>query len=476
MKKIIKGVVAILCVAMLISMIGCGKGNTSSEDMKSEKGDDGILIGVDGDDITENGNGNGKDSKGGSTGGSGAGKTVSEPVKMSGKDPFANVPSYLKGTTVKFAVWGDEGGTEYKKVYNAFTKKTGIKVELVTYNQEQYNSTIATHITNKMGPDVIIQNNTLVTSFEVAQPLNGILDLNDSFWTKQSIKDSTINGNTYFVNSSKSVWQDIGMVFYNKKIFSTNGLTTPTDYYKQGQWSYENLYKCMQQVKKLGLKGGCIDADILATQMGTPPVSYDPDTKTFKNNLTSTAFAWQLYNQSVKEGLWVTSDWWGTFGNGDIGLYVSGRYGAVYNGYFKDMDDESLAAVPLPSTYQGKALKTTNSRSYGIAKGAKNPEGAAYFLRWFLDYDYYKSAGCNAFKNKTLEKVFFDDVVPDAQKRGYVTNYKNTVFNAVGQGLPGISAEIKDVDAAQVPNVLASFNNQYQNAVNTANSRVQAIK
>lgn len=51
-------------------------------------------------------------------------------------------------------------------------------------------------------------------------------------------------------------------------------------------------------------------------------------------------------------------------------------------------------------------------RGYGICKGAENPDGAYYFLRYFLDMDKYADAGADIFANKVLEKYYRQTQLP----------------------------------------------------------------
>ncbi len=474
-KKLYQLTALLLSLAMLFAFAGCGKKKASTK-----KEEAGTLVDFE-DETTEVGgdtDGDGTDSDGnsGSGGGNGGGATVEKPVEMTGSDPFANIPKRLKGTTVTFAVWGDEGADMYKKILTAFEKKTGIKAKFKTYNEGEYISLIAKDINGGNAPDVFICNGILPQAAEIAQPLNNILNLNDDFWADIITERTTIAGKTYFVNSFESCWMDYQFPVYNKKIFSDYGLTTPTDYYKQGKWTYENYKKCLEQVKATGNIGGMLSPTTMATAMGTPVVSLDVSTMTFKNNLTATAPAFQFAARIFKEGLWSSTAWWGTFASGQIGLYMdAGRYGVVSNGYMKDTTPSDLAAVPLPTSYQGNATKqVVADRCYGIAKGAKNPEGAAYFLRYWLDYEYYEKAGVDPFMNNSVKKVYFEDVMPLVKKEGANIDYW-TVCSRYG-GIPDEISQVTKVDEAQVGTELAKHNGAVQNAVNKYNDKINQYK
>lgn len=494
MKKQIKLFALILAIAMLFGAVGCNKANTSST---SSEGEAGVLLGFDDETVDANngegtdsaasgGSGNsGGNSASGSNGGqgnsgNGGGTVVEKPVDVSGSDPFANIPSRLKGTTVTFAHFGDEGAAEYEKVLKAFTKKTGIKYKLVSFNQGEYVAKVSNQIAAKSGPDVIICNDVFPSALEIAQPLQNIVNLKDDFWDDNITNICTVGGNTYFVNSLDSVWENIDTVVYNKTIFSNNGLTSPLDYYNNGQWTWENFKKCAEAVKKLGYVGGYADADKINASLGSPMINYDPKAATFSAASSSAlSVGYQFEAQMYKDGLWSSSDWWGTFANGKIGIMAEGGvWGAKYNGAFKDADDNMLGMVPLPSSFNGKECKPTGSlRAYGIAKGAKNPEGAVYLLRYFLDYSYYSSAGANVFKNKNLEKMVFDHVIPEVKKKGINFDYAGGAFELSNLGdMSKISAAAGRADPAQVTGELDGVRNLIDNAAKKANDKIASFR
>lgn len=481
MKKQTRVLAFLLCFVMLFSFAGCGKGKETT----SEPEDTGVLIdgfedetvstnqnADDGENVTQSGSSSNGNNGGSNNGGSNNGGSSSNA------DPFANIPSRLRGTTVVFAHFGDEGAAEYEKVLKAFTKKTGIKNKLVSYNQGEYVAQVAKQIAAKSGPDVIICNATFPSALEIAQPLQNYINLNDNFWDDEITEISTIGGNTYFVNSLEGVWENIDAVFYNKSLFANNGITSPLDYYNNGKWTYENLKKCAEEIKKLGYVGGYADANKINTGLGTPMIGYDAKTATFKAATSSQlSVGYQFRAQLFSEGLWSTSDWWGTFGNGNIGLYVSGFYGAKYNGFFKDMDDNAIGMVPMPTSIGGKSTKPTASfRAYGIAKNAKNPEGAAYLLRYYLDYEYYSGAGANVFKNKNLEKMAFT-IMADVKKTGRNFDFSDEAMILAGSSSSNDALNaIGQADPAQVPSMLAAQQNVFDNAAKKANEKIAGYK
>lgn len=465
----------ILCLSMIFSLSACGKSGDEGEVS-------GVLAGFEdetGDDLeADYSSGESTNSGGGDSGNTiskvEGGNTITEQVDLSGKDPFANIPARLKNTTVTFAHFGDEGATEYQKVIKAFTKKTGIKVKLVSYDQNSYVSTVSKQIAAKSAPDVIICNEIFPDALEIAQPIQNLVDLNEEFWDDSVTKATTINGNTYFVNSLKGVWHNIDMCFYNKKLFSDNRITSPKDYYKRGDWTYENLRKCLEQVVKTGNTGGYVNPRYMAASMGNPMLNYEPSTGKFSQNVMKAVSAFEYCATNIQNKLWDPVLWYGNFQNGTIGLYIQSSYGCKYNGWFKDIDQSIIDAVPTPTSYNGQSCKQTESmRCYGVAKGAKNPEGAAYFLRYFLDYDYYKAAGADVFLNSNLEKAYFESIELMSKKGVNYYYDMAAYYHSVNRQT---IEQIANKAPSQVSGELNSHVNEYKTVVEDLNKKIATIK
>ena len=488
MKKSSKKFIAILlCLIMIFTFAACGSAeNSSSDDSPLLIGvDNNLTVDVDGNNSSQTG---GKDTEnknngttsviGGSTEDYG-GNTVTDKVDLSSNDPFANIPARLKGTTVKFATWGDESGSAYMMVIKAFEKKTGINVDIVQLSQSSYRESIATQIINKAAPDVVIADQ-FPASLQIVQPVQNIIDITDDFWDQELIKMTTINGNTYFLNSWSGVWQSPLAVFYNKKLFEDEGINSPADYYKNGQWSYENYLKIAREMHKLGYKTS-FDPIAFNEQLGNPTLKYNTSSQKFTNNLSNTIEGYKIKLQLITEGVddkTTNND----FISGKAAMVTTGPYGAKYNGYYKNMDDSQIAMVPLPDSYKGQKINQAvgnGARAYGICKGSKNPEGAAYFLRFFLDYKYYEIAGAEVFKNEDLKNTYFNDIVP------IYKNNKNRVIEYYGQPcqFAGYSSDQYSIDSklaglkeSDISTLIASKNNIYDASAKAANEYLATIK
>lgn len=471
----------ILCLAMVLTLGACGKANTES----GSKGDSAQLIGFDADKNTVGTSSSDvADSTSSIVSGSTedyGGNKVENKVEFNSKDPFANIPKRLKGTTVRFASWGDETGDAYKKVVKAFTEKTGIKVEIVEYTQSVYAQTLATQVVNKNAPD-IVRASKLPAMLQVLQPLQDIFDLDDSFWDKQIIEYGTYYGNSYVINSWEGPWQGVQAIYYNKSLFEDNGLKTPLEYYKEGNWTYETLIECAKSVKGLTKSAVLLYPDTFNLQNGINLFTLDfvNGTHKYVSNVTKAApgysFAFNLMDQKLFDSAYGN----GSLSTGDLAMVAESLYGAKTNGYFANMKSSSLAMVPLPSSYQGKTLNRAvgDSSCYGICKGAKNPEGAAYFLRWFLDYENYENANADIFKNDSLKEMYFDEIVPiyKNNKNREIFTHGDILWDMNGYKWDMLNQTVYAAGSTNIQSAIDSEKNKFEDCAKKATAILDSLK
>ena len=327
-------------------------------------------------------------------------------------------------------------------------------------------------------PDIAASNSTFPQALEVVQPLPSIFNVYDGFWDERVSEATQVGNKQYFVNTRNSPFTGGYVVYYNKRIFNNNGLTTPDDYYKAGKWTYENLYKCMQDASKVAQQGGILESMTIAGQAGVSLISYNSKTGTFsgttKNPMltSSIQFMAKAFEEQLAGNISTTG-----FASGKVGLCMSGTYGTKYNGYFKDMSPADIGVLPLPTSYNGKKLEymPLGYRGYGICKGAKNAEAAYYFLRYFLDLDKYEGAGANIFANKVLEKYFRETQLVLFQNSKLNFEYFQGPLNLIGKGWSTASewAAIRHAATNQVAVELEKVDNIVQTAVSEANKKVK---
>ncbi len=374
----------------------------------------------------------------------------------------ATKPTTLRGTTVKFATWIDVAKTEYGPVIQAFTKKTGIKVKIVNVPQHEYITKLTGYIAAGNAPDVINDNSEFPRTVGITQPVTVAgIDPKDARWNPIITEMSTLKGKTYLISSKQASFQTSGLLYYNKKLFANNGVTTPEQYVKQNNWTWETFNKAANDIKNAAnLKYGCVfDASVFNCSYGAGFVKYKQGQ--FYSGVDETVLTdvWRFLQTGVKSGLFDLNSK-SQFVEGKVGMCVTDTYGLKKSGYFSAMKNSDLGVTYLPKRDKNDANYPRGGflTAYGIAKGAKNPAGAGEFLKYYLDmenYDInkiYKSPELAAFAKEivnvpySLNQVYWDDSLQDvtgqtfdkyvrtsdsAQVKANIEKVKNTVNAAI---------------------------------------------
>lgn len=490
LKQLFVRVIAIaIALVMCITLGACGSKDTSSEiALGEEDGEYEALDGMDDDgsgtdaDGTVSGSKSGTTSKSTATGKGGSTTTANT-------DWIKDIPKKLQGTTVNFAVWGDENATEYAKVVKLFTKKTKINVKWVTYNEEKYVSTIVEQNAAGKGPDIVINNVTFPTSVEAVQELPAIFNLDDGFWDKRVTDALSVKGKKFFVNSYNSPFLTGGLFcFYNKQLFSNNNITSPQDYIDQGNWTMETLEKCMRDAYAKGFDGGTIQPHNLWTVTGAELINYNPSTGVFTSGLNDASqradmiYALKFTTTLRKEGV-ISNNPLTRFAAGNMAIALVSNYAMKYNGWFKGMTPSSLGVVEMPATYNGKAANYYGAaeRAYGIGRDAKNIEGAYYLLRFYLDINNYEDANADIFLNKNIERFYKETYLPAYKTKKLSLWYTSNPLSLVGSpwtnASAGTWADLYSADAVpeEIETNLMARANIVENAAKKATEKLGSI-
>ena len=434
----------------------------------------------------QNGNPNKPASNSGNSGGNSASSIVyntpSSTIGANGKDyavydPYADIEKY-RGQTVKFATWIDHSATEAAVPIASFEEKYGIKVELVYCSQSNYLSELLALIESGNSPDIYVENGDFPATLQVAQDFSCTgIDLNEPIWSQQYIKANTVGNKVYGVNTINSPWNSVYLCFYNRDLLEENGIKTPGEYYEEGNWTYETMTTVMQQVDSLGseYQGGLLSEHYtFLTTAGALPATYDPAAGKFTNNTTSDAYANVLKYIAQQRKAGLDKDQ-GGFENGKIGLVVKDAYGLKTTGYYRAMNALDLGFVPMPDIDENTPAKPGyHMRNYGIVKGAKNPEAAGLFLRYFLDPANYDLE--STFISEEAGQFYFDLLKANNESGedfnfsyygvGAVIGYKGRKFGYVPY----------EQDPAQISTFISSQNNIINNAVEKSNELLSQMK
>jgi len=415
----------------------------------------------------------------------GCGGDTKEP---SGKRPPSKVDAVVNdnvntkdydGTEITYATWRNPALYEDGPVVQEFEKKYGIKVNVDLINEADYTNTVLGRIASGKSPDVYFSTYTFPYCIDALQPIDAAkLNLDETIWDKSLIDISTVNGKTYLVDTVGNIWKDEDMVFYNKKLFRDNEWKTPEEYYAEGEWTYDNMKKCMQQVASLGTDyiGGAIHLEGLIHAAGSSVIGMK-DGK-FYNGTTDTVtqdiMRWA--SNGLKEGWLSTTSIYtalNEFPSGKVGVAVLHSFGLKKTGYLRNMKASDIGFTFLPS-WNGEEYKPTSFvRGWGLCKGAKNPVAAGIFLRYYLDVNNYDTT--SAFISKEAENFFF-------KLTSTATADKNFYF-CYGSGVNGVTGKESAVgdyisnpatsDPTQVVTVISSYQNEINADIEKLNEKLK---
>ncbi len=428
----------ICMLAVLALLAGCGSNGGTTDN--TDKGN--------------NGKDNGKD------------RPISQ-VSATGVDP-----EQYRGTTVVYATWKNPDQNEDGPVIEAFQKKYGITVDIDMVPQDTYVNEIAGKIASGTSPDIFFDNCFFPSSLSVLQPIDAMkLDLNDSIWDQGMIKMSTLGGKTFLVNTVGNIWAEVDCLFYNKKIFKDNNITTPEEYYEAGKWNFAALTKAMKDVKNAGYIGGYIDVQSLLASTGSG--FYKFENGQFSNGIDAmTTNVLTQISQWVSDGLIkdpMEHNLLNNFITGKCGIAVTNAYGLKATGYFRDMNPNDIGFTYIPSYDEKTPAYTTGLfRGWGLVRGAKNPEAAGIFLRYYLDASNYDAK--SAFVNEEAQNFFFK------LTSGVDTDEKNPYMllgiTALCSESTGDYTGISSMAAAQVSTQVSSISPKVTNNAKKVNEEI----
>lgn len=483
MKKISRLSAFILALLLIVTAAGCRKDEEEWSTYTS-------MIEVGGEEVPtgdEDSTASGNNASGGNntSGGNTATGNKKPGTVVTGADSkemayFQNVPAKLDGTTVYFATWIDHNKNESAQVLSDFEDITGIKVKLTTIAQTDYISKLTSLVAAGEGPDVIVNNSEWPRILPLCKPLNEtILDTTDSFWDQEVVKKYTVNGKPYLVNVLNGAW-DLGgaCVVYNKRIFEDNGITTPSLYYQEGRWTLDNFFKCAKELKAVVKEAGVgIELDTFLGVYANNMITYDPSSQSFKSNIDDPTYISTLTKliEARDAGYAnVTDDGNRYLFEGErMGMLFTGTYGLRKTGHFDHMDQEDLefVLVPRENSSAKQLYGNVGGRSYGICKGAKNADGAAYFLRYFLNMDFYDKD--EIFKNEDCAALDKQIKANLNRSRMSVTDTVISITTGSSGDIYKIFPDLKTCTASQVQAALKSGSNSLNSCINKANEIIK---
>lgn len=404
------------------------------------------------------------------------GNTTTSTSTKFAKDPYSDVPAELKGTTVEYLICREITNND-KAMIADFEKRTGIKVKLTYAEYGTYGDTVANRIAAKNAPDIINGERLAYPNglTKLCEPLDtATFKLEDSFWDLDSMEACKINGKYYGVISAKDLYLDARMMMVNvpllKQILGNDYATkSPRALWKAGKWNLESFYDLCGKIQKAGKTPlTYISQYDFALASGQDLVKYD-----------GTKFVTNLANQDLRKA-W---EWFAEFNNstGYMEPYNMNNFLAskdvffintIYNSYNKNsvagMAKFEVDAVPVPGV-KGVTHAPCDFRPFCISKGAKNPAGAAYFLRYLLDNE------TNFAESEAVNKNVWETATYVAMKLPKTFEFSSSLLLYVSETAEG-QVRTKLLTSKQMSTAFSEIENQVSNAVNRVNKAVLKIK
>ena len=383
---------------------------------------------------------------------------------------LAQMPKQLKGTTITMFSWNDaKEVTGAEKVIADFQKQTGIKVKWVNGGYDNYDTKLAALINSGDSPDVFRYYSPNIHRMSLAQDITKAtgFDFKAATWDQDVVKAYTVKGKIYGVNLKNTFNQQPSLMVYNKSVIKKQKLKDPYTLWKQGKWNWDTFTEICNEFKEdTGLSPWMTYCHLDYYRFsGQDFIKFDGNK--FTSNLSDPGLISSIQKmanyrtdgfteKAVRERDKIEKGQTLFYDDSIIACRKSSPY-------YKDLKaSNNLGAVPIPAiSGQSYYQEYKELEAYGIAKGAKNPLAAAYFLRFYLDANNYDAK--TFFASEQLLEVYKSC---RAQKNVYCSHD----FQLIQNVYEGMTAFIMHGGtAAQVKNKLDELAPTINKIVNKAN-------
>lgn len=401
-------------------------------------------------------------------------------------DYLKTIPADVKNKEIHILMWRNYDPAEQELIDN-FKKITGMKIRTTLTTEQEYTTKLISLVSGGDSPDVVM---ITTSSFpgvvtKSCSPLDSkVFRLDDPAWYKTYMDSFKVNGRYFSVamNKSPSCEDTNYVMYYLKSVLKQCGITTtPWQLYKQGKWNWAAQADIINKVSAKGYTGlSMLDKDAYMYSTGTSFVKYDGKKYTANMSDPNILKAWQEF-ATVNETTGVASWDYKNIAAGKVGLFESISYqGLMASKVFRDEKGnptiqggiDNLECVPVPGPTQSGAYVPVRAKSWANAKGSKNPEGAAYFLRYFLDVkntDYN-----NLFHNKQIKEVY--DEICNKNAKKYVT-YAEGVVNFTNKNqYDTIINSLSNTASQNLQGTLDKYKNVINAPIKQANNALSRIK
>lgn len=412
--------------------------------------------------------------------------TASNQGTTGKKDAFNNAND---ATFLKSAPKGDIHILMWRKLHKSeqllvdqYKKLTGNNVKVTITTQNEYTTKLVSMVSGGNSPDVVMfQSNwfpSLVT--KALQPLeNKYFQLDSDCWNKAYMDAYKING-VYFGVAMPLSWScdDCNYVtYYSPQVLKKYGITTtPYQLYKQGKWNWDAQAEIARKLKNKGITGISVQSyDLYMLSAGADFVKYDGSKYTNQlGSVKGTSMltkAWTEVAKLKQEDVLIAWDL-SKVQQYQVGLFTAIAYGFYKEGdWFQSSFAKNLEAVPVAGP-TSTTYTPVRPKCWGVPKKAKNPEGAAYFLRYFLDTSAFNFD--STFHNKQFAEVY--KIVTKSSAKKTVMHGSGVTDYVEANTYSNLCSALSNSSPQTITNQLNSKKGSVDTGINRANKDLKRIK
>lgn len=319
-----------------------------------------------------------------------------------------------------------------------------------------------------------------------AQPVDDLINLKDPIWkdVKDAYDSIEWKGKHNFVVVNKGA---DNLVWYNKALFENNGLQTPYELYKEGNWNWNTFrdaaIKLTQDTdgdKVIDQWGYSSGPEALIATTGKDLIKINGKDGTMTNNMKDQdivkAFTFFQESGPAKYNV-IQPDlnaYMQDFAKGKLAMFIGATWADTV--WWADMAKKGECSfVPAPKYPDGSDYYVGGSCEYWmIPKGAKNPKAAAAFLtelrKASMDPTIQKNAEDLNIKNRGWKDQEIE-MTKELKKLKYTYSYFGGVGNC-GSDRWGMWYDMR-VAGTPVQTVLEKHFNVWQNEIDIATGKIK---
>lgn len=353
------------------------------------------------------GNGNG----GGNAADHDDGKVPAVKADEEGQKSFLeSVPKELAGSKVEILVWYKVLNWQKAKM-ERFTEATGIEVEFVYADEENYLNKLVSMQASGNAPEIacvrpgdyplaIMQGYFRSLTAEEMNSIDG------SIYDLSTMNKLAWGGENYGYIAYNSPMVNYGVLTYNQDLFDQYGVKDPYTLWREGNWNWNTFVSTCQEIQKKSGITACTTeyfGYLFTLSAGADSVTMSNGTLTNNSDSTALRDAFRWANNLMMNGAYKILDTSlnsAGFISGNAAMYVNNSWMLQAGERYENLSF-TLGYAPIPSPTGMSTTVPASIQQWGYPKGSDCSEAAKYVMEWWMNPTY----------NSTSEKMWLNDSV-----------------------------------------------------------------